>query len=84
MSTKGAFLMTVKASNDIAWKCWQSKRAEFANTVGISPQDLALLDEYFAPGGEVSKLAKTHQIKAVDAVVNFGAFVAKKLLSPST
>ena len=76
--------MTTKAPNDIAWKYWQPKRAEFANTVGISPQDLALLDEYFSPGGEVSKLAKTHQTKAVDAVAGFGAFVAKKLSSPST
>ncbi len=71
--------MTTKTPNNIAWQHWQSKRAEFANSVGISSQDLALLDEYFSPGGEVSKLARTHQTKAVDAVVGFGTFVAKKL-----
>ena len=71
--------MTIKTPNNIAWQYWQSKRAEFANSVGISSQDLALLDEYFSPGGEVSKLARTHQTKAVDAVVGFGTFVAKKL-----
>lgn len=71
--------MTTKAPNNIAWQYWQSKRADFASSVGISPQDLALLDEYFAPGNEISKLARTHQKKAVDAVVGFGAFVAEKL-----
>lgn len=73
--------MTTKTPNDIAWKYWNSKRLNFSSNVGISPQDLALLDEYFAPGGEISKLAKTHQTKAVDAVVGFGSFVARKLSS---
>ena len=71
--------MTTKAPNDIAWRHWQALRSDFSERVGISPQDLALLDEYFSPGGEVSKLAKTHQKRAVEAVVGFGSFVAAKL-----
>jgi len=71
--------MTTKAPNDIAWKCWQSKRADFAKNVGISPQDLVLLDEYFTPGGKVSKLARTHQEKAVSVLLDFGSFVSEKL-----
>ena len=73
--------MTTKTPDNIAWQHWQSKRLNFSANVGITPQDLALLDEYFSPGGDVSKLAKTHQTKAVDAVVGFGSFVAKKLSS---
>ena len=62
-----------------AWTHWVTKREELVEKTGISPQDLQILDAFFAPGGEISKMARTHQTRAVDTLVSFASFAADRL-----
>mgnify|MGYP002622806337 CR=1 FL=1 len=71
--------MTKKAPNNAAWNAWVTKREELVEKTGIAPQDLQILDAFFAPGGKASQQAKTHQEKTVQAVVDFAAFASDYL-----